>query len=374
MKPIAAIQVHRKIFEPPRRMLLFLLLLMSAGCAKIADPIPPVLLVPKAAVDLTVRQRADAVILRVSAPRENTNGSPVATLKRVEVYRLSDDASPSSDSGQIPTDQFQQRADPILSIPETRLSDFGNKDFLTFEDSFPNMEPSFRYEHAFRYAVLFVNNKNQAAGFSNQAVIAPAAIPLPPPGLEAEVRQDAILLRWAVPTENMDGSKPPRIYGYNIYRASEPGVSTPLPMNPTPLQKTEFKDVHFQFDKTYYYRVSVVGIFGDPSAESALSKALAVTARDVFPPQPVGNFNAVADNGSVILLWKPSPSADVSGYRISRKEKETGTSRILQKDLIVAYSYRDAEVLPGGTYVYTITALDAHGNESSGATAEIAVP
>lgn len=374
MRLIAAMQVHRNSFENHWRLLLVLLVFAAAGCAKIADPRPPVLLVPKAAVDLTVRQRADAVILQVFPPRENTNGSSVTTLQRVEVYRLSDDASSSSNPQQIPPDQFQQRADPILSIPETRLPDFRDGGFLTFKDSFPNTEPSFRYEHAFRYAVLFVNRKNQAAGFSNQVVIAPVAIPLAPAGLEAEVRQDAILLRWEEPTENMDGSKPPRIYGYNIYRASEPDAGTPLPVNPEPLQKTEFKDVHFQFDKTYYYRVSVVGNFRNPSAESALSKELAVTARDVFPPQPAGNFNAVTDNGSVILLWKPSPSTDVSGYRISRTEKETGTSRLLQKDLIVGYSYRDTEVLPGATYAYTITAIDTHGNESSGATAEISVP
>ena len=58
------------------------MLLSVAGCAKIADPLPPEILVPKAAVDLTAQQRADHVVLTVSAPKWNTNGTAITTLQR----------------------------------------------------------------------------------------------------------------------------------------------------------------------------------------------------------------------------------------------------------------------------------------------------
>ena len=377
MNTIKIAPVFRQVFQifgplpVLPRIIIIAILLGTVGCAKIAEPQPPELHIPKAASDLSGFQRADSVQLHVSMPQQNTNGTPVTTLRQLDIYRLAEDPSRTIDQNQIPSEQFHKEADLILSIPETRFPDFGDADSISIEDDFTGID---QYTHAFRYALLFVNDKNQAAGFSNQFVITPVPIPLPPVNITAEVHEDSIYIRWAEPAENMDESKPPRISGYNVYRSEESGAYASNPANPTPLKKPEFKDVHFQFDRTYYYRISVLGSIADPLAESLLSEYLAVTPRDIFPPEPVGNFNVVMDKGAAFLLWKPSPSTDTAGYRISRLEKETGEFHSVQESLVVHYTFRDTNVLSGKTYVYTITAIDTHGNESSSDTAEITVP
>jgi len=97
--------------------------------------------------------------------------------------------------------------------------------------------------------------------------------------------------------------------------------------------------------------------------EGARSEILKVEARDVFPPAPPANFTAVAENGKVILFWTPSPSADVAGYRIFRKDS-MGFRRPLREGLITGISYRDENVEPDGDYIYEIQAVDGHGNAS----------
>jgi len=374
-KPILKYSLHNSMHVSlPVIAAILVILPLLVGCAKIAEPQPPEIRIPKAAVDLSGHQRADSVVLQATLPRQNTTGSPVTTLQRVEVYRLAENPSMATNLKQIPSEQFEQDADPILSIAESRFPDLTKENYLIFEDNLPNMEPSFKYMNAFRYALLFVNDKNQAAGFSNQFVIAPVAIPLPPEGINTKVYEDFIHLRWVEPSENMDGSKPPRISGYNMYRSENPESMSSKPLNSEPLQKPEFKDVHFQFDNTYYYRIRVIGSLGDPLAESALSKGTSVTPRDIFPPQPVGNFNVISDNDAALLLWQPSSSTDIAGYRIARTEKETGAIKQLQTELITAYSYSDGTILSGRTYTYTIESIDRHGNESSSVTSEITIP
>jgi fibronectin type 3 domain-containing protein len=221
------------------------------------------------------------------------------------------------------------------------------------------------YSSSFRYAVLFANNRNKAAGLSNQVLIKPLPIPLPPSGLSAEITEGSINLKWALPSENMDGSKPARIAGYNIYKAEEPRMLPAAPINSDPVQNPAYEDHSFQFDKTYYYAVSIVGNIANPRAESQLSEVLSAVSRDVFPPAPPKNFTALPDGGSILLLWAPSVSPDVAGYRIYRIEEGTKTEQLLQNELIITLSYRDNHVNSDKRCQYRILAVDTHGNEST---------
>jgi hypothetical protein len=218
--------------------------------------------------------------------------------------------------------------------------------------------------------VRFINNKNQSAGLSNQARITPIPIPSPPEGISAEVTEDSIRLGWIAPSENTDGSKPPRIAGYNIYRSEEPEMLSQARINRELVQRPGFEDRNFQFDKTYHYAVSTVGSLQNPYAESLPSNATPVVSQDVFPPAPPRDFNAVLQGGTVVLLWAPSPSADAAGYRLHRQEKGASDRQLLQNELITVLSYRDARVEPGTGYEYSLQAVDTHGNESAAVLAE----
>jgi hypothetical protein len=67
---------------------------------------------------------------------------------------------------------------------------------------------------------------------------------------------------------------------------------------------------------------------------------------------------------TVLLLWAPSPSSDLAGYRLYKKEKAAIDRPLIQPDLIRALSFRDSKVDPEKTYEYEIEAVDTHGNAS----------
>jgi hypothetical protein len=351
---------------PLHRMTIGLLVLtaalLSAGCAKIGDPRPPEIRIPARATDLAARQVSDFVVLTVSKPERNTNGSEVTTLKNVEILRLTAEEG-AEDVKSISEKQFISRAVRIISIPASRFPEFLTDKVFVFQDRFP-AEKSSIYSHTFWYSAMFVNNKHQSAGLGNRVSVKPVPLPPPPGEISSEETQNHILLRWKSPSENTDGSRPPRIAGYNVYRTEVPGRFPPAPLNPAPIQATEFQDTDFRFDATYYYRVTTVGSMQKPYPESLPSNTVTISTKDVFPPAPPGEFSAIFQGKEVVLLWAPSSSADVAGYRIYRREKGSPDRQLVNSDLIRSLSFRDHQVVPGKKYEYEILAVDAYGNVS----------
>jgi len=330
-----------------------------AGCAKTAEPHPPELQVPIPPADPSVRQYGDQALLSVSMPVENTNGSPVSTLGRVEVLRAIEDPAGPPPAG---NEEFLRHAETLFLIPGDRLAPYLRGDRLVLRDSLDFPDRSVIYSRRFRYAFVFVNQKGQSAGPTATAALAPVPIPYPPGRLFSEVIQDRIRIRWDVPSRNMDGSGPPRIAGYDLFRAEDPAGMPAVPLNAKPLMAPEFEDQAFRFDATYYYQVTVIGSL-DPLAESVPSPVLKVETRDVFPPGAPRNFNAVAVDRTVVLLWVAPDETDVAGYRIYRREEGSAEPVRLQSELITGLSFRDAAVQSGKTYHYAVRAVDRHGNE-----------
>lgn len=346
---------------------LILVSLLGAGCAKVGDPQPPEIRIPAPASDLAARQLSDFVVLTVSKPERNVDGSSGDALRRIDVLRRPEPEA-ASPAQAMPEDQFLRTATRILSIPATSFSEHLQDDVFVIED---RLLPENTSAGTFRYGVLFVNHRNQSAGLSNQAVIRRIPIPRAPDNLKADVTQDAVVLTWSAPSENIDGSTPPRITGYNIYKAEDAAQFPARPLNPEPVQGNKFEDRDFRFGATYRYAVSIVASTRNPAAETLPSEAVTVVARDVFPPEPPGDFNALLQGNAVVLLWTPSPSKDVAGYRVYRIQKGTAERRPVAAELIAVLSYRDTEIEPGKEYSYQITAVDRHGNEGPAVMAEV---
>jgi hypothetical protein len=205
--------------------------------------------------------------------------------------------------------------------------------------------------------------------------IEPHPIPPPPEGLSATVSEHSIQLKWNAPLQNMDGSEPARIAGYDIYRSETKDQFPADPINKSdPLAKAEYEDRDFEFRKTYYYAVRTIGSLQNPRAESLLSMTIKVPANDTFPPSPPRDFKALPEGGAVILLWAPSLSTDVAGYKIYRQEKGSSARQLLQNKLITSWSFRDKDVAPGKSYEYSVLAVDLSENESEEASATAEIP
>lgn len=337
---------------------IFFCLTTVISCGKRVPPLPPIERVPQRVL-LEGSQRGDIVTLSWQMPARNVSQSDVLNISRVEIYRLAEALT----SPQILTEEdFASRSVLIDSI-ELQAADFGNKIF-TYQDRLQILGQPIRL----RYAIRFVNASGQKAGFSNFFLFEPTAkISLPPRNLERVISADAINITWTAPEENIDGSRPPTLLGYNIYKNS-PGEPNYKMLNPQPVTETKYTDSFFKFGSAYKYfvRAVTVGANGLP-IESADSEILEASPVDTFKPSAPGNITIAATPDSISLFFTQNPENDIAGYRIYRTaDPNTAKEKweIITPELLTANTFRDTKVKSGVTYYYYILAVDTAGNVS----------
>ena len=190
----------------------------------------------------------------------------------------------------------------------------------------------------------------------------PRIMPMPPDGLRADVFEDRIEIHWTVPAANMDGTQPPSLKGYNLYRSS-PGKA-PARLNETPVEAPPFSDRSFEFGIKYSYRVLALTGEEEPYLESGESGLLEVTAVDSYPPAPPKGLISVTAVGLITLSWDANPEADIAGYRVWRKGGKDAEFLLLTPEAIYENTFTDNRVKSGRDYQYAVTAVDQAGNES----------
>jgi hypothetical protein len=343
-----------------------LLALPLIGCARIADPQPPLVRIPAAASDLAARQAGMEVVLEITLPERNTDGSAASTTARADVFRITGTAPHPHP---LPGREFLRLAARVLSVPRERFELHAAGGKLVLRDPVPADPAGYP---PLRYAVAFVNDGGRAAGLSNQVRIQPVPVPEAPPGVSAETTESAVLVRWAPPPRNMDGTGPPRIAGYHIYRSENPERFPETPLGAVPKELTTFADRQFEFDRTYHYVVRALAPAAGAAALGAPSEAAAVATRDTFPPLPPENPSALDEGEDVVLLWTPSPSPDVAGYRVLRRG-DGGEFAPVTAELVRVPAYRDIGA-GGRGYEYAVRAVDARANESPAARAARSAP
>ena len=83
---------------------------------------------------------------------------------------------------------------------------------------------------------------------------------------------------------------------------------------------------------------------------------------DIFPPGQPAPPAAVAAQGAISLIWDPNGELDLGGYLVLRREVGSATLQPalqLTATPILEARYRDATVMPGTRYSYTVIAVDA---------------
>jgi fibronectin type 3 domain-containing protein len=68
---------------------------------------------------------------------------------------------------------------------------------------------------------------------------------------------------------------------------------------------------------------------------------------------------------SIDLSWQPVTDPDLAGYAVYRSEAGGAWRRISPAQPIVPPAYHDANVQPGHTYRYSVSAIDQLGHESA---------
>lgn len=334
------------------------ILLISLNCGKRKAPLPPVEKTSQRS-KISGTQRGNAVTLSWILPDQNVSDKSVLNIIRTDIYRL---AEPSTAPLTLSEEEFASRSTLIATVPISE-SDFTNKQ-LTYTDILQFAGQQARL----RYAIRFVNESGQKAAFSNFLLIEPTAkVASNPTSLSASVSQEAINLKWDAPFSNVDGSRPPNIVGYNIYRMSQADTEAKI-LNRTPVIENNFYDIFFEFNINYRYFVRTVSLGTDSvPVESLDSNMLEIKPSDTFAPSAPSAITIAAAPNNISIFFAVNPEKDIAGYKLYRSLNSNQTKSewtLLTPELLTVNTFQDNSVESGKTYYYYLAAVDKAGNIS----------
>lgn len=332
-------------------------LFIGGNCGKRKPPLPPIEKVVQR-VEIVGTQRGDAVTLSWNLPVQNASASSTLNVSRADVYRL---AEPLNAPLALSEEEFASRSTLISSVPVSE-ADFSRRQ-LSFTDKLDFSGQNARL----RYAIRFVNASGQKASFSNFLLIEPTAkVAGEPTSLTAKLSEEAVILNWSAPDENIDGSKPVNILGYNIYRAG--ADQSPKVINKAPVNTGAFRDEFFEFEKDYSYFVRTISLGSDGEPiESVNSNSVEIKPLDTFAPSAPTAITIAAAPNNLSLFFAVNPEKDIAGYRLYRstdRSKPLAEWDLLTENLLTANTFQDKAIVSGETYYYYLTAVDKIGNVS----------
>lgn len=351
------------------------LLLISAaaalvGCGVPGVPKPPSLELPEPVADLRAVRKGDRVYLDWTVPAETTDRLAVRHLGATRICRAMDAAMSecANPVGEVPAPQLTGS-----NSQPTKSAKVAAKVQASYIDNLPRTLLVENPDAQVFYAITVLNGNGRSAGLSN-VVHVPAVAALPPPsGFRGQVTAEGVVLSWSGVPHGPEVSGVRHIY--RVYRRPEDGntdtVAGELPMEVS--SAAQLVDHSFEWEKTYFYRATVVTLIGEEGQPEAQfegddTSSVKVFAHDVFPPAvPSGvqaAFSGVGQKPFIDLIWAPDTEADLAGYNVFRYEAG-GEAMKINSELVRTPAFRDINVASGKTYVYCVSAVDVRGNESA---------
>ena len=361
----------------PRQQFHFFFLIFSlllAGCGAPGEPQPPSPPIPAPVGDLTAHQQGTGVQLVFTLPSRTLAGDRLAEPPAMEIFRgmLKPNGSPDNKSFKL-----------VYTIPGALADTHTAQGKIQFTDPLPPEDLRAKPGAVYAYRVRTRASKKKDSADSNTVTVKVYPVAERIASLEVRVTQNAIELSWPAPTMAAAESTGETLAEYHVYRGEldATGANPPSddlsqakwkspPILLAPAQNNSYRDMLFDFGKTYVYQVRSVVIAERNPIESDDSGPVIVTPRDTFPPATPQNVVAaeipdVAGARSVDLSWSINVESDFAGYRVYRSENPGQRGPSLQLELLLSPAYRDSSVQPGHRYWYVVTAVDRSGNESA---------
>jgi hypothetical protein len=352
-----------------------LFILSSLGCASPGPPHAPSLFIPKFPADLTALRKGDRVDLRFTAPQRSTDNLPLrAATIRVGFCRQIE----------------HRRCVPLASATrEVAPSHVGAPSIVTVSDALPP-DLATGAARLIGYRIELFNPSGQTVGWSEPAYTAAGQAPPDVADLRAEGTRLGVLLTWQAASGAGSGASKIILERTDLDAKSDVSKHGAAPANGTRLEANgtaRTLDTTAKPDVTYRYSAirTVTAQVGGRGLElrSGDSPAATITLRLAYaPPPPTGLTAAgfVADatpttpaGYAIDLNWQPVEDtgllAGLAGYNIYREAidevgRATSPRRRLNRMPVQIPAFHDAEAQPSQRYRYSVTAVDAKGNES----------
>jgi hypothetical protein len=351
--------------------------LALAGCGTPGAPQPPSLKLPIPVSDLAASRAGNQVTLTWTMPKRNTDKLLLNGNVTVRVCRK------EGTSG--------------CAAAGVELS-FAPGVEGEFTETLP-AELAAGQPRPLTYFVELKNRNGRSVGLSNAAPVLAGVAPIPVAGLAAEVRKQGVVLRWTPDAAQESSAQLVRLHRKLLNPPAAKPHEALLAPQAEPVEQNllveagtrsgHALDKNIRFGQSYEYRaqrVARVPVDGKAlELVGELSAPVRVAALDQFPPDVPTDLAAVAtvsEDGAetaIDLSWQPVTDADLAGYIVYRREAERGGEaawqRISPAGPLLPPSFHDAEVEPGHTYRYAVSALAQNGHESArSAEAEETVP
>ena len=343
---------------------------LLSGCAAPGDPRPRHPVMPVAIADLAASQSGSAVVLTFSLPNQSTDHESLAEPPAIEIYRAA-----------LPPGATPDRKTPwrlVYTIPTERVDSYVRGNRVEFRDPLTPDDLGRTAGSRLVYMVRTSASKSRASNDSNYFAVRIYPAPGAPHDLRVSLTESAIEISWIEPFS----SEAPAPAGYRVYRAELEAREEAAAQDLSQVKlksaielagsssSPEFRDTHFEFGRTYLYKVRAIAQFGSDLVESADSAPAVVTPRDTFPPgAPVGLAAAVIPATSqasayIELSWAISPEEDLAGYYVYRSGRDDTPGERINSEVLLSPTFRDMSVVSGRRYFYRVSAVDHAGNES----------
>ncbi len=367
----------------------FALALGLAACGKQGPPLPPLRAVPAPTQDLSVRQRGGQLLLEFTYPTATPGGQALGGISGVEVWEAARPmaavaaapnaaktpeaaapaegtqgtatpeataataiAAPAVEAGPPALDprEFALASKKVLTLvaADIEVATLGEKVLLMLPIDSAEANAAVRH-----FQIRTVGPLGDRSEPSNMTRIVPRTPPSPPADIVATQRASGIDLSW----QPVEGA-----LGYLLYRRDAAVKSYGKPLQTVISPTTTASDATAQLGSSYIYAVTTVSRRA-PLVESAIKSEREVRYADRYPPPPISELVALAEQGQVRLIWTASEAPDLAGYRIYRREG--GDLRRLNVEPVATTELTDPSVASGRTYIYRVVAVDQAGNEST---------
>jgi len=375
---------------PPRLRAACALALLAAlpACGKRGDPQAPLPRTPQPVTGLSIAQRGQKLEVAYVAPRATAGGVPLAAVEvellRAEIEGEMADVAHAARRKATPGEAVRESGP--LPAPGTRLRvaarahAFGRLSALTpivtLAVQAPLEPPSDLKAKLTAKGVSLA--WTAPPGGIPPPIVAPSPVPSPAPAAKPSARPIPSPAGSASPSASPAASPtptpspsptpvpsptppPPPSSGYWIYRRESAGAYG-APLVRAPLQVAAFDDQTAAPGQKVCYVVRLVAAT-EPVIESDSSNEVCLEIRDVEAPAAPTGVTALARDGAVEVSWSPSSERDLAGYRVYRAAAGAAPERVAEVGAGES-TYRDTAVAAGETRAYTVTAVDAAGNES----------
>ncbi|PYR63931.1 MAG: hypothetical protein DMF91_01955 [Acidobacteria bacterium] len=393
------------------------------ACGHKGPPLPPLVRIPAAPVEMTAARRGHTVELRFSVPAANTDGSRPANIERVDVYAFTGPdvrdeellkrqptvasvpvKAPRDPNATVEPDESPEDLDPLEGAGLDQGATARVQEELTAASLVPfevtkkktrkQTAVDERTPRPFlgpppvlmrTYVAVPISTHGRPGAISARVQV-PLVPPPPPPSLpKVTYDETTITVAWSAPagiqpetpeTDDVLPSTPigfsPPVIGYHVYdlkppasepRDSKPGTLTAdTRLTGSPVKETEYADHRIEWGATRCYAVRTVETIGGVSLESDAVPTACTTLVDTFPPAVPKGLTAVPNERAISLIWEPNEEKDLAGYVVLR-----GTSAEKLEPITTApiheTSFTDG-VPPGAHYFYAVKAVDKAGNVS----------